>query len=190
VPSTTPTVAELKLYVRSQTTVDDALLTGLLARAVGRAERIIGSPIDARVQGFLISGSDRCGSPRHIIKVPASPIDVTTVPPVVLDAQGATVPASSYRADPDGLLIALAGWWDRWPYNVTVSWGLSLRPDYASVQPDLAQAIVDLAASWYEQRNAGASSETAGGGVRADYAKDAVPPRVLEVLVGLRRVPA
>jgi hypothetical protein len=46
---------------------------------------------------------------------------------------------------------------------VTAQVGLSLRPDYARLEPLLAQAIIDLAADLYQRRTPGASSETGAG---------------------------
>lgn len=190
-PTTTPTKADLVAYLRLEpeaAAAEDALLDALLARAVALAQGIMGVPIDARAETFVVDGP--CGA--RAFRVPAAPLERATPAPVVADAAGRTVDVGAYRVDAAaGLFVRTdGGRWDTGPYTVTVTWGLSARGDYAlAVQPAVAAAVLDLAADLYQNRNPSAVSESAGGGVSVTTGGAGVPPRVAAALAPYGRVP-
>lgn len=203
--ATTPTGADLGVYMRlgtAEVTVESALLTDLVASAVAVVQDYLSVPIDAVAETFVVDRATRHSPNRWAFAVPAAPIAASPAP-VVLEASGATVDPTLYRVDLlKGLFyrgatgtgpVAVTGSafvWDRWPYTVTVTWGLSALPTYASqAQLTMRRAILDLAADWYQNRNAQARGERAGGGIAVDLLGEDLPPRVKGMLNRYRRVP-
>lgn len=155
-----PTLSDIKAYLRIETTAEDALLTALLARAQAQVEVYCDVPITAASSTFVDEGSvlDR---PLVSLVFPRRPIGSVSV----TDADGVTVPASSYRVNASaGMIIGNdEGVFVNAPYTITCQCGLSLRPDYARIEPIINQLILDLAADLYQRRTPSAASESAAG---------------------------
>lgn len=177
-PTGLPNLADAKSYLRATDSgAEDTLIQALLDRAYGAVQAYLSRPIVAVQQTFVIEG--RAQQPARVLDVGASPID-TTQPITVVDAINVTLDPTTVRADAAlGLLYRVAsqtsaGWcryWDRWPYTVTLTWGLSARSDYTlAVAPTIGSAILDTCADLFQRRSPVASSESAGGGVSAQWA--------------------
>jgi hypothetical protein len=183
-----PTTADLKLVLKIQTTAEDALLASLLLRARAVIEGELGRPIVTvtkswREDGFVnrVWG----GGQSIAIPVEATPFDpaslqITDVDSVVLtDTADYWAPLTGR----EGVVRARPGIaFSNGPYTVEVDAGLDLLPDYATlVEPAIGAAILDYAASLYQERNAAATSESTGGGVSTSYVPG-MPQRVRDAL--------
>ena len=155
-----PTAADLKAYLRIETTAEDALLAALMVRARSMLEAWVDVPITAEVQTAEDEAS-ALARPVRALVFPRRPMVVTAV----VDSRGETVVPANYRGSvTSGVVYALndtAFYYG--PYTITALVGLSLRPDYGRLEPVLSQAILDLAADLYQRRTPGASAETAAG---------------------------
>jgi len=154
-----PTTADLKTYLRIESNAENALLAALLLRAQAMLEGWIDCPITAEAQ----VGTDRAESldePVYSLIFPRRPIGSVTV----TDADGTTVPGTDYTVyATSGMIYAKPGVvFANGPYTIAASCGLSLRADYARIEPLLAEIILDLAADLYQRRTPGAASERAG----------------------------
>ena len=167
-----PTVADLKSYLRIETTREDVLLTALIARARVMFEVMVDTPIEAEAQTAV----DRCAAldvPITSLVFPRRPCAVTSI----LDMDGATVDPTTYTTDGlAGLIYANTGvTFPYAPYTITANVGLSLRADYARIEPIIAAAILDLAADLYQRRTPGATMESAAGTtIHWDVSRDVV----------------
>lgn len=177
-PTGLPTLADAKSYLRATDSgAEDPLIQQLLDRAYGAVQAYLSRPIVGVQQTFVVEG--RSQLPARVLDVGAAPID-TTQAITVVDGFNVTVDPTTVRADGAlGLLyrvvsLTSAGWcrfWDRWPYTVTLTWGLSARSDYdLVVAPAVGSAILDTCADLFQRRSPVASSESAGGGVSAQWA--------------------
>lgn len=155
-----PTVSDLKSYLRIEQTAEDALLALLLARATAMLENWIDTPITATSQTAIDRADSLNGPPTSLI-FPRRPCAVSAV----MDSDGATVPATDYWTDGTSGVIYAKDYitFPYGPYTITANVGLSLRQDYARLEPEINRAIIDLAADLYERRTPGAASETAAG---------------------------
>lgn len=199
-----PTWEDLKLIVRVQTTAEDGgssdspagngngLLARLMERAQARVERYLQRPITAEE----LTAVDRADSMRvwgviDQLIFPMSPLSqAPTDAPVIVDVDGETVDPTTYDIDyAAGLFIAHRGIsFDNGPYTMTATAGLSADPRYASFEPDIGQAILDVAVDFYGHREAAVVGEAALGG-RKEYDRGSgLPKRVCEALDQYRRI--
>lgn len=155
-----PNAADLKSYLRIESTAEDTLLAALMTRAKAMLEAWIDVPITAETQ-TAIDRADALDAPVRSLIFPRRPCTITSV----VDADAVTVPATDYWVDgTSGVIYAKdAVSFPYGPYTITASVGLSLRADYARIEPVLSEAIIDLAADLYQRRTPGAASETAAG---------------------------
>lgn len=154
-----PTVADLKSYLKIETNAENALLTALLARAQAMLEGWIDCPIAAESQ-TAVDRADALDEPVLSLIFPRRPIASVSI----TDADGDTVDATTYTVyGASGMIYAkpLESFYNG-PYTITAQCGLSLRADYARIEPLLTEMILDLAADLYQRRTPGASSEKAG----------------------------
>ncbi len=176
-----PTVAELKTYLRIETTAEDTLLTALLARAKAQVEIWIDAPITATNVTAVDRANVISGMVATSLIFPQRPIASAIT---VVDSEGTTVAAAEYTVNTaSGVIYANDGYsFPFGPYTITASTGLSLRGDYARIEPILSQCIIDLAADLYQKRTPNASTETAAGtSISWDVSRDTAA-RVLKVL--------
>lgn len=154
-----PTTADLKSYLRIESTAEDTLLGLLLGRAKAMLEGWIDCPITAESQTAVDRG-ETLETPLISLVFPRRPIGSVTV----IDYSGDTVPGTVYTVDArSGMLWLNPGEvFDNPPYTITAQVGLSLRSDYARIEPLLNEMILDLAADLYQRRTPGAASEKAG----------------------------
>lgn len=178
-----PTVSDLKAYLRIEHDAENALLAALLVRAQAQVEAWCDVPITAEAQTFVDAG-DTLDTALTSLIFPRRPIaNVTAV-----DADGNTVPAAEYRVNSNaGMLISNPGESFLYPpYTITADVGLSLRPDYARIEPLIGALLLDLAADLYQRRTPSAASETAAGtSVTWDVSRDAAA-RALKAIRTLR----
>jgi hypothetical protein len=182
------TLAELKRYLRVQTTLQDTLLTEILAESVALAEQYLNQPITAAERTAYLTVSAWAGV--GVLHLPSYPsADAVEV----VNAYGDTVSTDDYRVDRYvGALYGLSSY--RFPageHAVTGTWGLSAHPDYATrIEPVINAGIRDYAADLYLRRNPAAAYETAGAGVSVTYnesANQGLPPRIKTTLAPWRR---
>lgn len=174
-----PTVSDLKSYLRIETTAEDALLAALIGRATAMVEMWTDTPITA-VSQTAIDRADAYDMPVRSLIFPRRPCSVTAV----VDSEGTTVPAADYWTDgTSGVVYAKDEiTFPYGPYTITANVGLSLRSDYARLEPLLNEAILDLAADLYQRRTPGAASETAAGtSITWDASRETVA-RVMKTL--------
>ena len=191
-----PTTAECKAYLRVEHTAEDALLDGLLASATAAVEAHVGRPLAAVARTFVDPAETQLlhRSVTQLL-IPVTPVSTADgEAPVVTDADGTVVDASTYRLDAEtGQLIAHRGVsFDNGPYTIATKVGLSARSDYATrVEPVLRSAILDTVADLYQRRNPSAQAEGAGGGVYTQFAAGAgLPARVIAMLTPFTAVRA
>ena len=155
-----PTLSDLKDYLRIESSAENALLTALLGRAKAMLEAWTDTPITATSQS-AVDRADALDLPVISLVFPRRPCAVTAV----VDSDGTTVPATDYWVDGrSGIIYGKDGvTFPYGPYTITANVGLSLRQDYAALEPLLNEVIIDLAADLYQRRTPGAASETAAG---------------------------
>jgi hypothetical protein len=168
-----PTLNDLKSYLRVESTTEDSLMQALLARAQAMVEGWTDTPITALSQTAVDRADSMSVVPVTSLIFPRRPCQVTSV----VDANGLTVDATTYWVDGlAGLIYAkpLYSFYDG-PYTITALVGLSLRPDYARLEPLLSEAIIDLAADLYQRRTPGAVAEGAADTrIQWDASRDTV----------------
>lgn len=188
-----PSVQDCKDYLRIENTAEDALLTNLLARAIGMAQVYLGCPI---IKASMTQ-TDRAtslvaysGGPFSLIMA-VRPFDPSTL--VVTDVDGTVLDNATLDIDADAGIIrykndptVISPWPQSFingPYTMVAQVGLSVRSDYATfVEPLVSSAIVDLVADLYSRRTVGVRSESAAGGVRRDYTPEGIPSRICATL--------
>jgi uncharacterized phiE125 gp8 family phage protein len=177
------TVADLKSYLRIESVAEDALLALIMARAKSMLEMWTDTPITATSQ-TAVDRAESVGVPVTSLVFPRRPAQVTAI----VDVDGATVVSTTYTVDlRSGMVYAKAGEaFYTGPYTMTANVGLSLRQDYAALEPMLNEAILDLAADLYQRRTPGAASENAGGTtIQWDASRETVA-RVMKTLRQLK----
>lgn len=197
-----PTLTTFKAYCRVETTAEDTLLTGLLASATARITAWLNRAITALSRAYVIedprgsalgvnrlSYDPRAGVP--FIRIPDAPV-ASSPAPVIVDADGDTVDASTYRIDnTTGIVRGICTTFGRFPYTATATTGLATRSDYTTnVEPVIAQAILDLGADLHQRRNPAATQETdgAGGSVTFGRVDEELPARIRGMLAPFRAV--
>lgn len=174
-----PIVADLKAYLRIESSAEDALLAALLVRASAMVEAWIDTPIGTEEQTAV----DRAESLARVVVslvFPRRPCAVTSV----TSAAGVVVPATTYTVDgTSGVIYANRGEsFPAGPYTIVADVGLAVRADYARIEPLIAVVVLDLAADLYQRRTPGATTETsAGTTVQWDASRETVA-RVLKTL--------
>jgi hypothetical protein len=175
-----PTVAELKTYLRIETNAENALLQALLDRAKAQLEIWIDTPITAATAVTVDNAEVIRGMVATSLIANQRPIANVSI----VDGNGDTVSSAEYRVNSTSAVIyANDGYsFPYGPYTITATTGLSLRGDYARIEPILSQCIIDLAADLYQKRTPNASSESAAGtSISWDVSRDTAA-RVLKVL--------
>lgn len=175
-----PTTADLKSYLRIETTAEDTLLGLLLGRAKAMLEGWIDCPITAESQ-TAVDRAESLDEPVYSLVFPRRPIGSVSV----VNASGTTVAAADYTVTASsGMIYAKPGVsFPDGPYTITANVGLSLRADYARIEPLLNEIILDLAADLYQRRTPGAATERAGD---TTIAWDASRETVARVMKSLR----
>lgn len=174
-----PTATDLKTYLRIESTAEDTLLAALVARARAMLEQWIDTPLTAETQTAIDRADALDGAVTSLV-FPRRPMTTTSV----VDSDGVTVVATDYWTDSrSGIIYGKDGvTFPYGPYTITASCGLSLRADYARLEPLLSEAILDLAADLYERRTPGAATETAAGTTVAWDASRETVARVMKTL--------
>ena len=178
-----PTVSDLKSYLRIESTAEDTLLAALMLRAKAMLEQWIDVPITAEAQ-TSVDRAEALAMPVTSLVFPRRPFTVTSV----VDSDSVTVPIADYYVDgKSGIIYGKTGiTFPYGPYTISATCGLTLRSDYARLEPLLAEVIIDLAADLYQRRTPGASSETAAGTtVQWDASRETVA-RIMKTLRLLR----
>lgn len=135
--------------------LQDGLLAGFLRAAAAAVEARTGKALLART--FELTVRDWVTPDRHPLPVaPVSAVSSVTL----TDAAGAATaaPATAWRLDPDGARPVLAARGAqlppvRWGGHATVVFAAGYGPAWDDVPPDLAQAVLMLAAHYYDYRD-------------------------------------
>ena len=177
-----PTVSDLKAYLRIEHNAENPLLAALLVRAQAMLESWIDVPITAETQ-TAVDRADALGTDVTSLVFPRRPCSVTSI----VDSRGDTVDAATYTVDATSGVIYGNNVGFPWgPYTIIASVGLSLRPDYARLEPLLSGMIIDLASDLYQRRTPGAAGETAAGTtINWDASRETVA-RIMKSLRALR----
>jgi uncharacterized phiE125 gp8 family phage protein len=184
-------LAQVKLYLRKQTTAEDTLLAALLASAIGIVEAHLRRPIIATEREFVDEATDTFGGCVRALLVPVTPVGSICS---IADADGEELDTELLRVGKEtGLVKYLDGSsFTNGPYTITANVGLSHREGYATrIEPAINQAILDVVADLYQRRSPAASQETAGGGVSTAFTQGnhgGVPDRVAAMLAPFRMV--
>lgn len=176
-----PTLSDLKSYLRIESNAEDTLLSALLERAQAQLEVWIDTPLTAVNQSAIDRADCISGQVATSLVYPRRPIGTTAT---IVDSEGTTLASDEYWIDSgSGVIYAEDGYsFPFGPYTMTTLCGLSLRGDYARIEPVLSQCILDLAADLYQKRTPNASSEGAAGtSISWDVSRDTAA-RVLKVL--------
>lgn len=199
-----PALADLKNYLRVTWTTEDAALMAILTAATGLVAAYLDRPIVAAEQTYVVE-DPRASSmtvgvlsrePRYGLagfRIPDSPV-ASAPAPTLTDADGNAVDPSTYRVNYlTGMIRSANGCaFNRFPYTIVATVGLSTRADYSTVvEPCLSAAILDIAADLYQRRNPAATDEQdgAGGGTRYGRAEEQIPVRALAFLAQFQRIP-
>lgn len=167
----TPTVQQVKDYLRLQTTAEDAVVTALLASAVAMVEGWLGRPIYLATReetADTLSRSPVGSAYTQTVYLSAYPVgEVTSIE----DSDGVVIDLNTVRPSlKSGSLRFIDG--ARFfnpPYIIAYTAGLQARADFAAIEPAINQAIIDTVADLFQRRNPAAASEREGGGVGVDY---------------------
>lgn len=186
-----PTVADCKSYLRVEDADEDVLFSQLLAKAKADVEAAVGYALVAAAFTHVdYTECDTAGLPA-VLRLPG-PFLATGPAPVVTDKDGTTVDATTYYLDSRGGEIrGKAGTVFRnRPYTIVATVGLSAHPDYATrLEAIAAQAIIDLVAHRYQNRNPAALQEgdEGGGSKFLGTTPEAMPLRIQQDLMALPR---
>lgn len=147
------TIAELKEQLRIDHYDEDALLAAKITAARRHVENLTGIAVPLATYEFRL---DRF--PPAEIRVPRAPlVSVASVAFVGSNGVEATVDAASYEVDtasPEGWILPVAGF--TWPATLATANAVRIRfvAGFEEVPETLREAILQLAAWWYEQREA------------------------------------
>lgn len=176
-----PTVSDLKSYLRIESNAENTLLQALLNRATAQLEVWIDAPITATSVMAVDRAAVLDPIPCTSLVFPQRPISSTVT---LVDSEGTTVSSAEYTVNTaSGVIYANTGYsFPYGPYTITATCGLSLRGDYARIEPMLSQCIIDLAADLYQKRTPNAQTESAAGtNISWDVSRDTAA-RVLKTL--------
>jgi hypothetical protein len=187
---TWPSLDDLKGYLRVQTTAEDDVIQGLLDGAIGAVTGYINRAVEA-TEMVMEDPAATLNAYSSVRKLYTTDYPVTDddPAPAITDQAGTTVDPTTYRLFPIiGMFRANPGiCFDNGPYLITATVGLVFAPKFTqSVMPLLRRAVLDLAAGWYQQRNAQATQESEAG-VSASWGPGEIPPRVCAMLANLKR---
>lgn len=184
-----PTLAKLKEYLRVETTAEDAVLTDLLAQAIPWAQSLIGIPITAEARTFYnvrpVFVGEGVGYGLSLPVYPALSVGLA-----VTDANAAAVAGANFRLDNAlGWLVPVTTYsFADASHTVVATVGLSAHPRYAvEIEPRVNALILGLASVLYHERNPNASSLSESG-ASVSYRDDQIPPRLKQLVAGLRPV--
>lgn len=147
------TVEELKEQLRIDHDAEDALLAAKITSARRHMENLTGTAIAVATYEFRL---DRF--PSVEIKVPRGPlVSVASVNFVGLDGNETQVDPSNFEVDtasPEGWIVPVTGF--SWPDTMATIGAVRIRivAGYDDVPETIREAILQLAAWWYEQREA------------------------------------
>lgn len=182
-----PTITECKAYARKEDSSEDTLFTSLLARAIATIETMLGYALTAAAITHTDYDERDNWGVQPMLQLPG-PFKTSGPAPVVTDKDGVTVAATEYDLDPRGLKIrAKPGvTFTNRPYSIAATVGLSVHPDYtARLEAVVSQAIVELVAHWYMNRNPAATGETDEGGAARVVTEDGIPDRIVSLMTPL-----
>lgn len=153
-------VPDFKAHLRQGTGfsddgLQDAVLTGFLRAAMAAIESRTGKVLMERTFAW------RIGTWRELDRVvlPVAPVNAITGFDIVDAADVVTtVPVAAYRLMPDAqrpVILALSGALPTVPTGGTAMIGFmaGFGPEWSDLPPDLAQAVMMLAAHYYEYRH-------------------------------------
>lgn len=179
----------LKRYLRVSTTLQDTLLTEILAQATALVRAYLNQPITAAEQTAYLTVGARNGLGTLYLPSYPSAAGVT-----ITDPDDTAIDAADYRVDRyAGALVGLDSYSFAYgTHTVTGTWGLSEHPDYAAlIEPIINAGIRDYASDLYHRREPAAGYVTAGAGVSTTYNEftnqGGLPPRILTTLAPWRR---
>lgn len=184
----TATAADVKAYLKIETTAQDAVIAQLLTRAFAEIEMLVGKALIVETIAWRDDvKSFRSYEPVTALQLRYTPVSITSI----ADVDGNVVAAGDYVVRQDlGQLVAIAGVaFPSGPYVINGTAGFSLSPTYATrEEPFINQLIIDLVGFYLQQRTPGASAESAAG-TRVDYgeidADTGLPKRIMK---GIRRL--
>lgn len=179
-----PTVSDCKTYCGKEDSSEDTLFTSLLARAIAAIEHKLGYPLTAASRAYVDYDEYDGFNTKPMLQLPGP----FAASPAVVDRDGTTVDSTTYYQDRyNGRIIAKPGYgFPARPYTITATIGLSSHPDYAAkLEVAISVAIIDLVAHLYQNRNPGASAEADEGGGSKSLLADALPPRIVGMLVDM-----
>jgi hypothetical protein len=185
------TAQDCKDYCRVQTTAEDSLFTAMRARAIAAIEQELGYSLESAVRTHVdYTERDNYGQ-EPVLSLPG-PFKTSGPAPVVTDVDGSTVDSADYNLDARGLKIRAkpSVTFNRRPYTIVATIGLSEHPDYSSrLEGIVNQAIVDFVAHLWANRSVGVNNETdEGGGARTFSSIGSpalIPKRVMDSLDSL-----
>lgn len=185
------TAQECKDYLRVQTTAEDTLFTSMRARAIAAIEQELGYPLTS-VAHTHVDYCDRDNFGQDPVLALPGPFKLTSPAPVVTDVDGSTFDSAGYTLDARGMKIrAKIGYsFNRRPYTIVATVGLSEHPDYATRLEAIAnQAIVDMVAHLYQNRSLGVNNEADEGGGSRTFSSIGspalIPKRVMDSIDSL-----
>lgn len=182
-----PAKAEAKRILRIEDTSEDTLVDEFLARAKAAIEGLLGYPLESpdEATDFVdYSRLDEWDSPT-VLQLPGPCVASGDDVPVVVDYGGSTVSADDYIVDGrDGKIRAKRGIrFTNGPYTITAIVAMDTHPDYTSTFEAVAsQAILDMVAHLYLNRNPAATAESDEAGSAKTVVIDRVPAAVVQDL--------
>jgi uncharacterized phiE125 gp8 family phage protein len=159
-PDSALPVAGLREHLRlgsgfGDDTLQDALLAGFLRAAMAAVEGRTGKSLLERT--FALTVRDWVTPDRH--PLPVAPVSVVAAVTLTDPLGGATaIPPAAWRLDPDAARPVLAARGAQlppiaWGGSATVTFDAGFGPDWDDVPADLGQAVLMLAAHYYDYRH-------------------------------------
>lgn len=180
-----PTRNDCKSHLRIETTDEDTVIDGLLARAKYLIERALDYPlVNSATRAFTdYNEKDNYGQP-PVLRLPG-PFKTSSPTPTVADVDGTTVSSDTYWLDNrEGIIRARPGYsFPNRPYTVTAQFGLDAHPDATQLEGVASQIILDLVAHLYLHRDSAELSHTDEGGGSQSVSPNAIPSRIREQLL-------
>jgi uncharacterized phiE125 gp8 family phage protein len=192
-----PTVADCKAYLRIEHTVEDTMLTGMLAQSIAAIEAYLARPITILTRTWIVE-QHQSGASATKLFVPLFPIAVAdssagTDDLTLTDGENVIlIEDTDYRLDTrTGVITAVGSCFGTWPYTIVADVGLEALDEYTThVEPALSAAVLDVVADRYQRRNPAATSEDAADpGASFTTSNPGLPARVCEALAPWRLWP-